>query len=108
MLCPPQPPDPLIANWIDRHRSPVSFVLHMVGIPPTILGVLLIPVYLTLLSLPIFLLALAMFVGGFLLQFLAHGLEASEPGEIAALRAWWQKRTGRRRVEVPAPGRAEA
>ena len=44
----------------------------MIGIPPTILGVLFVPIYLTLLSLPIFFVALALFVGGYVLQFAGH------------------------------------
>jgi hypothetical protein len=58
----------------------------MIGIPPTILGVLLIPIYLMLLSVPIFLLALGLFVGGYLVQFLGHALEGTEPGEIMFLK----------------------
>ena len=46
MVYPPLPPCALVENWLERHRGPVSFALHMVGIPPTILGVLLVPVYL--------------------------------------------------------------
>jgi hypothetical protein len=86
MICPPQPRWSLIDDWMERHRNPTSFVLHMFGIPPTILGVLLIPVYVMLLSIPIFLLALAMFVGGYLVQFLGHVVDWTEPGEIAYLR----------------------
>jgi uncharacterized membrane protein YGL010W len=86
MICPPLAPMPLIRDWIDRHRNPASFVLHMFGIPPTILGVLLIPVYVMLISVPIFLLALALFVGGYLIQFLGHAIDGSEPGEITYLR----------------------
>lgn len=95
MLCPPQPNDPLIENWLSRHRDPVSFVLHMIGIPPTVLGVVLIPVYVALLSLPIFLLALGLFVGGYLVQFFGHALEGTEPGELMIVKHWWQ---GRRRA----------
>jgi hypothetical protein len=58
----------------------------MVGIPPTILGVLMIPIYVTLLSLPLFLLALGLFVGGYLVQFLGHALEGTDPGEIILLK----------------------
>jgi uncharacterized membrane protein YGL010W len=87
MICPPLPPMPLIEGWMARHRDPASFVLHMFGIPPTILGVLLIPVYVFQVSIPIFLLALAMFVGGYLIQFLGHLIDGSEPGEIMYLRA---------------------
>lgn len=91
MLCPPQSPSRLVEDWIDRHRNPTSFALHILGIPPTILGVMLIPVYIWLLSVPVFLLALSLFVGGYLLQFLGHFLEGSMPGELA----WMLRKLGR-------------
>jgi hypothetical protein len=71
---------------MERHRDLVSFALHMIGIPPTILGVLMIPIYLMLRSVPLFLLALALFVGGYLVQFLGHALEGTDPGEIIMLK----------------------
>ena len=86
MLCPPHAPAPVVEDWLERHRHPASFLLHMVGIPPTIVGVLLIPAYLALLSVPLFLFSTALFVGGYLAQFLGHLLEGSEPGEIAQVR----------------------
>lgn len=86
MICPPQPPAKLVQGWMARHQDPGSFVLHMIGIPPTVLGVLLIPVYITQLSLSIFLFALALFVGGYLVQFLGHALEGTDPGEIIVLK----------------------
>ena len=86
MISPPLAPWSLIEDWMARHRDPISFALHMIGIPPTLLGILLIPVYLTLGSIPIFLLALACFVGGYLIQFTGHMIDATEPGEIAYLR----------------------
>jgi hypothetical protein len=102
MLCPPQPPDRLVQHWIARHRGPVSFALHMVGIPPTILGVLMIPIYLPLASLPLFLFALALFLGGFLIQFLGHALEGSDPGEVILIK----RRLGRPYVEFAPPRRS--
>ncbi len=86
MICPPLRRWRLIDDWMARHRDPTSFVLHMLGIPPTILGVLLIPVYVALVSIPIFLFALALFVGGYLVQFLGHVVDWTEPGEIAYFR----------------------
>jgi Protein of unknown function (DUF962) len=74
-------------------------ILHMIGIPPTILGVLFIPIYLTLFSLPVFLLALALFIGGYLLQFLGHLLEGTDPGEII----YFKRKLGLPYVEFPAP-----
>ena len=72
MIDPPLPPHRLVEHWLERHQSPSSFILHMIGIPPTILGFLFIPIYLCLLSVPIFLLALALFIGGYILQFAGH------------------------------------
>jgi uncharacterized membrane protein YGL010W len=92
MIYPPQSPSPLVNNWVDRHRDPRSFVLHLFGIPCTILGVLLMPVYVFLMSLTLFGLALVLFLGGFGLQFLGHALDGSEPGEIKALRIWISRR----------------
>ena len=86
MLCPPLTPSPLVANWLERHRDPRSFALHMLGIPPTILGVLLIPIYAFLVSLPLFLLAFCLFAGGYLVQFLGHALDGSDPGEVIFLK----------------------
>lgn len=98
MICPPQPPAPFIENWVVRHRDPVSFLLHMIGIPPTVLGVVLIPVYLVGLSVPVFLLALASFVGGYLVQFLGHMLDGTESGEMRSFKRF----LGRWRGSSPA------
>ena len=100
MICPPLSPSPLVANWLERHRSPLSFTLHMLGIPPTILGVILIPVYLYAFSLRVFLLALAAFVGGYLVQFLGHAVEGTDPGEVI----YFKRKMGLRYVEF-APSR---
>ncbi|MGP0066371.1 MAG: Mpo1-like protein [Isosphaeraceae bacterium] len=82
MLEPPVPPDPRVQRWLMRHLNPTSFVLHIIGIPPTFLGVLFVPIYLSLLSLQLFYVALALFLGGFLIQFAGHFLEGTDPGEI--------------------------
>lgn len=86
MLFPPQPLGPLVQNWIIRHRDPLSFTLHILGIPPTILGVLLIPVYLLAGSISLFLFALALFLGGYAIQFLGHAIEGTDPGEVILLK----------------------
>ncbi|HMB02363.1 MAG TPA: Mpo1-like protein [Isosphaeraceae bacterium] len=100
MICPPLCPSRLVQGWMERHRDPASFALHMVGIPPTILGVLMIPIYVLLVSGPLFLVALALFVGGYLIQFLGHALQGTDPGEIILLK----RKLGRPYVDV-APAR---
>ncbi len=97
MLCPPHPPAPVVEDWLARHRHTASFLLHMVGIPMSLVGVLLGPVYLALLSWKILLFSLGLFVGGYLFQFLGHAVEGSEPGEIAAIRQWLARVGARRR-----------
>jgi hypothetical protein len=73
----------------------------MVGIPPTIMGLLLFPIYLVLLSFPIFLLGIALFSGGYAIQFLGHVIDGTEPGEWTALRKWLGRKFG---LFLPAPG----
>lgn len=102
MIYPPQPPAPLILNWIDRHRDPRSFALHIVGIPATLLGALLTPIYILLMSPRLFAVALASFVGGFLLQFLGHAIDHTEPGEIRFLRKWVARRRAARLARASA------
>ena len=86
MLCPPLPPDPLVQGWLARHRGPVNFGLHMLGIPPTIIGVLLMPIYVVLMSVSLFVFALILFLGGYLVQFIGHALEGTDPGEIILIK----------------------
>lgn len=103
MLYPPQPPNRLVRHWIERHQSRTSFFLHMLGIPPTILGCLLCSIYVGLLSVPIFLFALALFVGGYVLQFAGHALEGTDPGEVI----FFKRKLGLPYVEFP-PSRTPA
>ena len=87
----------MVQYWLQRHRSPTSFILHMIGIPPTILGVLFVSIYLILFSAAIFFLALALFVGGFVLQFAGHLLEGTDPGEVI----YFKRKLGMPYVEFP-------
>jgi hypothetical protein len=101
MIYPPQPTHRLVEHWMERHVTKTSFILHILGIPPAILGFLLPPVYLSLLSLPLFLFALASFLGGYALQFAGHALEGTDPGEIIYLK----RKLGLPYVEFPRRGR---
>lgn len=86
MICPPHPPAKLVQGWIARHQDPTSFVLHMIGIPLTILGILMIPIYLYLFSIPIFVFSAVLFFGGYMIQFLGHAWEGTDPGEVILLK----------------------
>lgn len=92
MFCPPLPPSPMVQDWVRRHRYPPSLACHLVGIPVSVLGLLLVPAAVPLFSWRILALAVGLFAAGYGFQFLGHLLEWTEPGEITALR-----RIGRRR-----------
>jgi uncharacterized membrane protein YGL010W len=80
---------------MDRHRGPLNFALHMIGIPVSVVGMLLLPLSVPTLSWRLLLLALGCFAGGYVLQFLGHWVEGSDPGEVIALK----RRLGRPYVE---------
>jgi uncharacterized membrane protein YGL010W len=89
-----------VENWLDRHQGRVSFALHMIGIPVSVLGLLMLPISLPAGSIAVFILSIALFVGGYAMQFLGHALEGSDPGEIVLIK----RKLGRPYVEF-APGR---
>ena len=97
MVYPPEPPHRLVGHWLDRHPNPTSFILHIIGIPLTILGALLFSVYVALLSVSVFLFALALFFGGYVLQFAGHALEGTDPGEVI----YFKRKLGLPYVEFP-------
>ena len=104
MIYPPQPPNRLVGHWIERHRNRTSFILHIIGIPPTILGVLLLLDLRRLCSRgrsscsP-----LALCSWEATLQFAGHGLEGTDPGEII----YFKRKLGMPYVEFP-PGRVRS
>jgi len=73
-------------NWLERHQSRVSFWLHVIGIPLTILAVLLGAVQLyhwrwDLWWRPALLLAI-----GYALQWVGHLYEGNDMGEVVLLK----------------------
>jgi len=74
-----------IRNWLSRHRHPVDFWLHMLGIPLTILAIpLAIGTF--------YLLAASLFVAGYALQFMGHAVEGNRSGEGMLLRRLLRRR----------------
>jgi hypothetical protein len=83
----PRPCGPrLVRGWLERHQHPLSFYLHLAGIPMTVIA-------LPLLVRHRWRRAAGLFGGGYALQFLGHLVEGNPPGEVAALR----RRLARRR-----------
>jgi uncharacterized membrane protein YGL010W len=65
-------------DWFARHRNRTSLLLHAIGIPLTIAAIVV-------LFLPPpggWLPAVILFVVGYALQFIGHGIEGNDAGEI--------------------------
>jgi uncharacterized membrane protein YGL010W len=69
-----------LQNWLSRHRNPTNFWIHMFAIPLTFL---VPPV---LIALGHWMLAGAMFLAGYSLQFLGHIVEGNRSGEEMLVR----------------------
>jgi uncharacterized membrane protein YGL010W len=68
------------AGWRKRHRNTTNFYLHMLGIPACFVAA---PI---LLILGQWILAPALFVGGYALQFTGHLVEGNRSGEEMLIR----------------------
>jgi hypothetical protein len=66
-------------HWIPRHRHPVNYWLHMLGIPAALLGILLLPV------LP-WEWCLGLFLGGYFVQWVGHKIEGNDVGELIPIK----------------------
>ncbi len=77
----PRPFGPVwLREWMKRHQNPISFAMHMVGIPMTVAA--LIPILLDSTSGMSWLYAAGLFIGGYALQFLGHAIEGNDAGEL--------------------------
>ena len=86
----PQPFGPgWLREWLKRHQHPISFALHMVGIPMTIAAV--VPLLIDITSLGMWALAALLFLGGYALQFLGHAIEGNDAGEMILVKKWLGK-----------------
>ena len=63
-----------LRRWLERHQHPVSFALHVVGIPMTVVAV-------AVLLLGEFAWAAVLFVTGYGLQLVGHCIEGNDMGE---------------------------
>ena len=68
------------ANWLERHRHPFSYYVHLIGIPLAFAGLALLFV------LEEWWWALAALAFGYLLQYIGHLVEGNDMGELVAVK----------------------
>lgn len=71
-----------LQNWLDRHQHPVSFWLHMLGIPLTILALPLAAWQLAEWRWDLWWRPAALIGLGYFLQFVGHLIEGNDMGEV--------------------------
>jgi hypothetical protein len=69
----------VLRNWLERHRHPFNFCIHLVGIPCAVTGLVL------LFYLPWYW-GVAAIVVGYALQYAGHTVEGNDLGEWAAIK----------------------
>ncbi len=80
-----------LRNWLERHQHPLSFWLHMLGIPLAVAGAILglvqllrapaEPAYWGLWWRPVLLI-----VAGYVLQWIGHRIEGNDVGELIPIK----------------------
>ncbi len=90
-----------LANWLERHQHPLSFWLHVIGIPLTVAAVVLAGVQLAAWRWDLWWRPTVLLVLGYLLQWLGHLIEGNDMGEVILVK----KMLGRPYVAVAPRGR---
>lgn len=75
-----------LENWLQRHQNRFSFGLHLVGIPLTIVAVILAAVQLYESQWPLWWRPAALLGLGYALQWIGHRCEGNDMGEIILLK----------------------
>ena len=75
-----------LARWLERHQHPVSFWLHMIGIPLTLTALVVALVQLKLDRWDLWWRPLGLVIVSYVLQWIGHCLEGNDMGEIILLK----------------------
>lgn len=85
-----------LVRYLQRHQHPASRVLHIVGVPLTVTALVLGGVQLAQWRWDLWWRPAAIFVFGYLLQWIGHRIEGNDMGEVV----WIKKKLGRPFVAV--------
>jgi hypothetical protein len=69
----------ILRNWLERHRHPFNFWIHLIGIPLAVAGVVL-------LFTSFWAWGIVAFIAGYILQYVGHLVEGNDVGEWAAIK----------------------
>ncbi len=69
-------------NWRQRHQHPFNFAIHLVGVPLTVVGIVLLFVW----PWSEWYWGVGLFLLGYVLQFIGHTVEGNDLGEWAGIK----------------------
>lgn len=78
-----------VVDYCQRHAHPLNAVLHVFGVPMVFYGIYLWCVG----NAPV---GWALFIGGYLLQYLGHKAQGNEVGEVTLIKKIYRKLSGSR------------
>ncbi len=78
-------------QWLERHQHPASFWLHMLGIPLTVLALLLAGWQLYLWRWDLWWRPALLLFGGYFLQWIGHRVEGNDLGEVILVKRWLRR-----------------
>ncbi len=67
------------ANWLERHQHPFNYAIHLLGIPMTLVGLVLLA------FLPWYW-GVGLFALGYLFQYVGHRVEGNDVGELIPIK----------------------
>lgn len=76
----------MFENWFQRHQNRTSLRLHTVGIPLTLLAIPAVTVAAIIDSKILYVVAAALVVVGYVLQFIGHAIEGNDAGELILIK----------------------
>lgn len=77
-----------LAQWLERHQNPVSFWLHVIGIPLTILCLPLAGWQLANWDWANWWRPAGLLFLGYLMQWIGHRIEGNDMGEMILIKKW--------------------
>ncbi len=86
----------MLENWFKRHQNKTSLILHAIGIPMTILAIPALITGMLLKQNSYNIIAIALFVIGYALQFIGHHIEGNDAGEIILIK----KLLGKKYIDI--------
>jgi hypothetical protein len=76
----------IIINWLERHRSRTSQILHAIGIPMLVAAMVLAVVQLIQWRWDLWWRPAALFIASYVLQWLGHVAEGNDMGEVVLIK----------------------